>query len=151
MSLWDNLTTTINGWKADIEKSFARFKGKGFSKACMATCALIAAADGSISAAEKGKMMGFIRINDVLKGQDAAKLKEHFDFFASKLEADFDFGKIECVQAIEAVKKEDGAGRAIIQLGIAIGGADGNFDDKEKAVVREICNLFSIPPADFNL
>ncbi|MGP4022500.1 TerB family tellurite resistance protein [Actinomadura sp. 3N407] len=36
-------------------------------------------------------------------------------------------------------------------MGIVIGGADGDFDDNEKAVVREACHAVGLPPAEFEL
>ncbi len=39
----------------------------------------------------------------------------------------------------------------MIQVGIIIGGADGNFDKDEKQAVREACHAVGIPPAEFDL
>ena len=39
----------------------------------------------------------------------------------------------------------------MIQVGIIIGGADGNFDKHEQQAVREACNAVGIPPAEFDL
>lgn len=44
-----------------------------------------------------------------------------------------------------------GEARAVIQIGIVIGGADGNFDPQERAVVREACFALGINPAEFDL
>jgi tellurite resistance protein TerB len=39
----------------------------------------------------------------------------------------------------------------VIQIGIIIGGADGNFDEDEKRAVREACNAVGISPSEFDL
>ncbi len=39
----------------------------------------------------------------------------------------------------------------MIQVGIIIGGADGNFDKDEKQAVREACNAVGISPSEFDL
>jgi tellurite resistance protein TerB len=39
----------------------------------------------------------------------------------------------------------------VIQIGIIIGGADGNFDDDEKKAVRDACHAVNLPPAEFDL
>ena len=39
----------------------------------------------------------------------------------------------------------------MIQVGIIIGGADGNFDEDEKRAVREACNAVGISPTEFEL
>lgn len=41
--------------------------------------------------------------------------------------------------------------RAVVQIGIVIGGADGNFDKTEQGVVREACYALDLAPAEFDL
>jgi tellurite resistance protein TerB len=89
--------------------------------------------------------------NETLKVFPAAELKQKFDFFCDKLTADFDFGKIEALQAVGKLKPKPDQARAVIQIGIVIGGADGNFDSNEKGVVKAACNAVGIPPAEFDL
>jgi tellurite resistance protein TerB len=96
-------------------------------------------------------MAGFIASNDALSVFQPAELQQHFEFYASKLEKDFEFGKLESIATIGKLKSKPEAARAVIQVGIIIGGADGFFDDDEKRAVREACNAVGIPPADFDL
>lgn len=49
------------------------------------------------------------------------------------------------------MKKKPAEARAVIQIGIVIGGADGTFDNDEKKVVREACFAVGIHPAEFDL
>jgi tellurite resistance protein TerB len=151
MALWDQLKTRLQGLTADAKVQVGKFQNKEFAKASMAMCALIAAADGTISADERRKMSGFIASNDALSAFDAVELQQHFEFYASKLEKDFEFGKVESIATIAKLKSKPDAGRAVIQVGIIIGGADGFFDDAEKRAVRDGCNALGIPPADFDL
>ena len=39
----------------------------------------------------------------------------------------------------------------MVRVCCAIGAADGNFDDDEKAVVRKICAELNLNPKDFDL
>lgn len=48
-------------------------------------------------------------------------------------------------------KKKPIEARAVIQIGIVIGGADADFDRSERAVVREACFALDISPAEFDL
>ncbi|WP_242423714.1 tellurite resistance TerB family protein, partial [Frankia sp. EI5c] len=66
-------------------------------------------------------------------------------------QADFDFGKVSVLQEIGKVKKKPTEARAVIQIGIVIGGADGNFDKTEQAIVREACFAVGINPEEFDL
>ena len=147
MALWDQLKTRLTDLQATTTTQVGKFKSKDFAKASMAMCALIAAADGTITAEERRKTAGFIGSNEALKVFEPSELQDHFTFYASKLESDYDFGKVEAIATIGKLKNKPDAARAVIQVGIIIGGADGNFDADEKRAVREACNAVGIAPA----
>lgn len=151
MALWDQLKSRLQGLTADTKVQVEKYQNKEFAKASMAMCALIAAADGTISADERSKMIGFISSSDALSTFPPSELQDHFEFYASKLEKDFEFGKLEAIATIGKLKSKPEAARAVIQVGIIIGGADGSFDDHERRAVRDACNAVDIPPADFDL
>ncbi|MGH9223164.1 MAG: tellurite resistance TerB family protein [Acidimicrobiales bacterium] len=151
MPLWDQLKSRTATMSSQLKTKAHTFKNADFANASMAVCALIAAADGSIDASERQKVAGFITSNDVLSIFPPDELRSKFDNYCNKLSADYDFGKIEAIQAIGKLKKKEDQARAVIQVGIIIGGADGNFDDDEKRAVREACNAVGIPPAEFDL
>lgn len=151
MPLWDQLKAKSAAMTDQLKTSAHTFKNADFANACMAMCALIAAADGSIDASERQKTAALITSNDVLSVFPPDDLRNKFTFFCNKLEADYDFGKIEAVQAIGKLKKKQDEARAVIQVGIIIGGADGTFDDDEKRAVREACNAVGIAPTEFDL
>jgi tellurite resistance protein TerB len=151
MALWDQLKERLTDMQATTKTQVGKFKNKDFAKASMAMCALIAAADGTITADERRKTAGFIGSNDVLSVFEVSELQEHFNFYASKLESDYDFGKVEAIATIGKLKSKPEAARAVIQVGIIIGGADGNFDKDEQQAVREACNSVGISPSEFDL
>ena len=151
MAFWDNLKEKVNSVNKDLSTKVSQFKNTDFANATMAMCALVAAADGNIDSSERQKTASFIMSNETLKIFDPSELLEKFNFFCNKLTQDFDFGKIECIQTISKVKKNEGQARAIIQIGIIIGGSDGEFDPDEKKIVKETCNAFGINPDEFDL
>jgi tellurite resistance protein TerB len=151
MSFWDRLKENVSNMNTALQTKVSTYKNEDFATGCMAMCALIAGADGSIDGAEKQKTAALITSNETLKIFPAAKLKEKFDFYCAKLTQDFDFGKIEAIQAIAKLKKKEDQARAVIQIGIIIGGADGNFDKDERKAVRDACLAVGINPADFDL
>jgi tellurite resistance protein TerB len=151
MGLWDQLKGRLTDLQATTTTQVGKYKSKDFAKASMAMCALIAAADGTITADERRKTAGFIGSNDALKAFEPGELQDHFTFYASKLESDYDFGKVEAIATIGRLKGKPEAARAVIQVGIIIGGADGNFDEDEKRAVREACNAVGIAPAEFDV
>ena len=151
MALWDQLKQRSQDMNSQLKTKAGQFKNKDFANAAMAVCALIAAADGSIDAEERRKVAGLITANDVLSIFDASQLRERFDHYCNKLTTDYDFGKVEAVQAVSKLKSKGDQARAVVQIGIIIGGADGNFDKSERAAVREVCFAVGIDPQEFDL
>lgn len=151
MSFWDQLKTNAASMNAQLQTKASQFKNKEFADASMAMCALIAAADGTIDSSERAKTAALIGNNETLKIFPASDLKTKFDFYCDKLSADADFGRIEAIQAISKNKSKPDQARAVIQIGIVIGGADGNFDKNEMKAVRDACNAVGISPSDFDL
>ncbi|MCL1474846.1 tellurite resistance TerB family protein [Argonema antarcticum] len=151
MSFWDQLKQNASNFNTSLQTSISKFKNNDFANASMAICALIAAADGSIDANERQKTSDLILSNETLKIFPASELREKFNFYCDKLSQDFNFGKIEAIQAIAKLNQKQDQGRAIIQIAIIIGGADGNFDKDEKKVVKEACHAVGINPQEFDL
>lgn len=151
MALWDQIKQRTQGAGEQLKTKTAQFKNKEFANASMAMCALIAAADGSIDPEERQKTAAFIASNDALSVFPAAELQEKFVYFCSKLSADYDFGKIEAIQALGKVKSKPDQARAVVQLGVVIGSADGDFDADEKRALREGCQALGLEPTEFGV
>ncbi|WP_413204769.1 tellurite resistance TerB family protein [Rhodospirillum sp. A1_3_36] len=88
----------------------------------VAGCALVAYADGNVSAEEKQKMMGYLKSSEQLRVFNSSDVIKIFQKYGEK----FEFDKI-------------------------IGVADGNFDEQEKTVVRRMCSELELNPSDFNV
>ncbi|MEA1969348.1 MAG: TerB family tellurite resistance protein [Thermodesulfobacteriota bacterium] len=137
--------------QANLVTQAKQFKNQKFADATMAACALVAAADGNIDANERRKTASFISSNEILSSFDVSKLQKTFTEYCDKLNADFDFGKIDLLQVISKLKKNEAQARAAVQVAVIIGYADGTFDDDEKKVVGEICRSLGIDKAEFDL
>ncbi len=141
----------LNQQKTSLSESITRFKNKEFMDAVVASCALVAAADGGVSSAEKQKMAGFIERTEELKVFDMKEVIKSFNKHTDGFEFDPLIGKGEALKTIGKIKKNQEAGRLLIRVCCAIGMADGDFDEKEKAVVREICTELGLPASEFGL
>ncbi|AXE25424.1 MULTISPECIES: tellurite resistance TerB family protein [Streptomyces] len=151
MALWDRLKESAQQMQTQLEAKKNDLKSGAFRDASMAMCALVAAADGTVDPSERQRVAQLIATNDVLRNFDAADLQRRFDDNLNKLAADFAFGKVSVMQEIAKAKKKPAEARAVIQIGIVIGGADGDFDKTEQAVVREACYTLDLPPHEFDL
>ncbi|AXI76549.1 tellurite resistance TerB family protein [Peterkaempfera bronchialis] len=151
MSLWNRLRESAQTMQTQLESKKNELKSGAFRDASMAICALVAAADGSVDPSERQRVASLIATNPVLQNFPAADLHRRFEDYLAKLTADFGLGKVTLLQDIGRVQKKPVEARAVIQIGIVIGGADGDFDKSEQAVVREACFAVGISPDEFDL
>ena len=151
MAIWDQLKTRTETLNTQLKTKKDQFRNKDFANASMAMCALISAADGSIQASERQKTAALIASNDVLGVFRADELRQKYDSYCDKLNADFDFGKVEAVAAISKLRSKPDQARALISIGLIIGSADGDFDADERRTVTEACHAVGIAPTEFDL
>ena len=151
MAFFDQLKSRTQEMSSQLKTKAGQYKSKEFANGSMAMCALIAAADGSIEASERQKTAALIMSNDVLSIFPPDELREKFGFYCDKLTSDYDFGKVEAIATIGKLKSKQDQGRAVIQIGIIIGGADGDFDSDERQAVKEACFAVGIAPSEFDL
>ncbi|MFI9028214.1 tellurite resistance TerB family protein [Streptomyces sp. NPDC053560] len=121
-----------------------------FRDASMAMCALVAAADGIIDPAERRRVAQLIATNEVLQNFAADDLQRRFEGNLDRLAPDFRAGTAAVLHEVAKVKKPSEA-RAVVQIGIVIGVADGEFVESEQAVVREACRTLGLAPREFGL
>ncbi|MER6222546.1 tellurite resistance TerB family protein [Streptomyces sp. 900105755] len=151
MALWDRIKDSATQMQTQLVAKKNDLKSGAFRDASMAMCALVAAADGTIDPAERQRVAQLIATNEVLQNFPADDLRRRFEENLNKLTADFAFGKVSVLQEVAKAKKKPAEARAVIQIGIVIGGADGDFDKTEQAVVREACYTLDLPPHEFDL
>ncbi|MGW7690965.1 tellurite resistance TerB family protein [Streptomyces asiaticus] len=151
MALWDRIRESAQTMQTQLVSKKNDLKSGAFRDASMAMCALVAAADGSVDPSERQRVAQLIATNEVLQNFPADDLQRRFNDYVNKLTTDFDFGKVSVMQEVAKAKKKPAEARAVIQIGIVIGGADGTFDKTEQAMVREACFTLELPPAEFDL
>ncbi|MEU1403684.1 MULTISPECIES: tellurite resistance TerB family protein [unclassified Streptomyces] len=151
MALWDRVKESASQMQTQLVAKKNDLKSGAFRDASMAMCALVAAADGTIDPSERQRVAQLIATNEVLQNFPADDLRRRFEENLNKLTTDFDFGKVSVLQEIAKAKKKPAEARAVVQIGIVIGGADGDFDKTEQAVVREACYTLDLPPHEFDL
>lgn len=137
--------------RTNLQESISRFKNKEFMDAVVAGCALVAASDGTIDSSEKQKMAGFIGRSEELRVFDMNQVINRFNHFVSGFEFDSLIGKGEALKALSKLKKDPEASKLLIRVCCAIGAADGNFDENEKQIVREMCEHLGLSSSEFQL
>jgi tellurite resistance protein TerB len=147
----DWLKTNAMAARDKLAVEVTKFRNQEFLEAVVAGCALVAAADGNVSAEEKRKMAGFIQNSAELKVFDMNKVIAAFNSAVEKFEFDAEIGRAEALRTIAKVAKKPEAARLLVRVCCAIGSADGSFDENERAACRTICRELGLPPADFDL
>ncbi|MBE2295317.1 MAG: tellurite resistance TerB family protein [Phycisphaerales bacterium] len=136
---------------ANLKSEVSKLRNKSFLEAVVAGCALVANADGTVRPEEKQKMMGFLRNSEVLSVFSTEEVITIFDKYAKQFEFDHQIGEASALQAVAKLKGKDAEARLMVRVCCAIGAADGNFDQSEKAVAVKICTELGLNPKDFDL
>ncbi|MFE9622837.1 tellurite resistance TerB family protein [Streptomyces sp. NPDC006527] len=137
--------------KTQLGSLKTELKSGAYRDASMAMCALVAAADGHVDAAERQQMESMILSNDVLQNFPPDQLRQRFNKHVDQLTRNFPQGKAEALTEIAKAAKKPTEARAVIQTGIVIAGADGYFSQAEQAILREACAALGVSPAEFQL
>ena len=145
------LKTNATAARDKLSAEVSKFKNREFMEAVVSGCALVAAADGNISSDEKQKMVGFIQNSNELKVFDVKDVIKAFNSVCEKFEFDQQIGRAEALKSIGQLRKKEDAARLLVRVCCAIGSADGNFDESERAACRIICNELGLNPGDFDL
>ncbi|TWH64846.1 tellurite resistance protein TerB [Azomonas agilis] len=147
----DWLKTNALAARDKLAAEVTRFKNRDFMEAVVAGCALVAAADGEISAAEKQKMVGYIQNSKELNVFDLKEVIQLFQETCQKFEFDHQIGKAEALRVIGKLRKQEDAARLLVRVCCAIGAADGQFEESERAVCRLLCAELGLNSAEFDL
>jgi tellurite resistance protein TerB len=146
-TMFSSFTDFLKDIKEKGERTFAQITNKAAFNRLVFASVLIATADGNFSTEEKtalaqliAKQLPQFRIAEILQSIDDAKSKLDFDLAMGRLELFDEVGK----------SKGDEA-TAIVRAAIYIGSADGNFDDKEKAIAKTICERVGLTPSHYGL
>ncbi|WP_413300671.1 TerD family protein [Bacillus sp. 1P10SD] len=152
-STWSPSQTDYAEWannqKRRAQELFNRYKSQDVLEAVVAACALVAMADGYLDTVERQKMLEFVHQSDELRVFDTNKVIQKFNFFVSRIENDRMMGRAEAFRALGKIRTKPEIARLVARYCIAIGYADGNFDNNEKQMVADICRELGLNPAEF--
>ena len=134
----------------DAVNQFKKLKNKNLMEGTLAACALVANANGIIKPEEKRKVIGYIQRNDALSVYETSDVIKSFEKYIESFQFDLEIGKGECLKAVSKIKDKNEA-QLLVRVCCSIGAADGDFDNDEKQVVREVCNTLGLETSQFGL
>lgn len=148
---FSNFLTNVKSKMSELKTDVLKFKNKEFLHAAMAGAALISLADGSISSAEKQKMIKFIENHEALKVFTTKDVIDAFQEYVTQIEFDKDIGDAKAYAALGKLKTNNEAARLVMRMILSIAAADGNFDEDEHAIALKIAAELKLNPAEFDL
>lgn len=138
-------------WREQLLAKRNDLRGGSFRDATMGICALVAAADGSIDPTERTRVAQLIGADPILQHFPIDELRVLFEDNCNRITMDPAFGRAYVMQQIAKATGKPTEARAVVQIGIMIGNADGNFDQHEVAAVREACQALHLDPQEFGI
>ena len=147
----DWLKNRFNEVSANLKTEVTKVRNKSFLDGVIAGCVLVAYADGVVKPEEKQKMIGFLQSSEVLSVFEIKDVINTFEKFAKSFEFDYAIGEANALQTVGKLKNKESEARLMVRVCCAIGAADGEFDEDEKATVRKICRELGLNPKDFDL
>lgn len=148
MGFFDQLKGAGRALFDDLDKTFGKVTTvHAFTRVCQAAY-LIARADGTIDNSEKATLQKVIAKKfPHFKGADIAKAIADAD---DELSFTVDGGVQMLLGNIAKSAGTDEA--AVIMVAVlAVANADGNFDDSEKAMAKQIASRLGLTPSDYGL
>ncbi|MEZ4528851.1 MAG: TerB family tellurite resistance protein [Desulfobacterales bacterium] len=128
-----------------------KVKSKNFMEAVAAGSAMVAFADGLVRPEEVDKLLEYVRMDENLRVFDSLEVLETFEKYIHQFEFDFQIGKEKALKTIRRIDRNTEKARLLILVCIAIGSADGEFDNNQRLVVREMCRILGIDHRRFDL
>ncbi|MFC9406338.1 tellurite resistance TerB family protein [[Kitasatospora] papulosa] len=141
----------VSTLKSQLASLKTELKSGAYRDASMAMCALVAAADGHVDPAERQHTESLILGNEVLQNFPSEQLRQRFNKHVDQLTRNFQQGKADALQEITKTAKKPAEARAVIQTGIVVAGADGDFSQAEHMILREACTALGLSAAEFQL
>lgn len=117
----------------------------------VAGCAIVAYADGRVTADERQRMSDLIRAFEPIADFDLDDVLDCFEDVTARFVDVHETGEREALAILARLKGEKRYSALLVDTCCAIAAVDGNFDAEEREAVVRICEALSLDPADFDL
>lgn len=123
-----------------------KFERKDLAEAAIGAAVLLAAADNGVSDEEVITIMGLVQNMDQFKHHQS-EIETMITKYTGLLKSGFLVGKITIMREIADVKGNEEEIEDVLAIAVTIAGADGDFSDKEVALLKEIAGKLNFPPS----
>lgn len=146
MGLLSRLRAGFDSAKAGLDAEVAKIRDASAVNASLAIVALVAGADGEVEPEERKAGAEFVRKGTLFQSFDRTKLASTLEDYYGK--ATNEILREDLFDVIRKVKGTDQA-RTVVKIGIGIANADGDFEPQEKEILKEVCGVLGLNPAEF--
>lgn len=129
--------------------SAKKVQNKNVMEAIVAGALLIAFADGSLERSELDKMSKLLQANDLLEAFRGREITKTITKYENVLDADFGVGKKKMLDEIADISDNDDHAQEVLLTMIAIAKADGEIEEPEVSVIKEVCRTLRLDPKEF--
>ena len=135
----------------DFGDEVHRSQNEHLMEGIVAGCALVAYADGWVTAGEHDRMLGLIRGFEPITAFGIDDVIVTFEELTKRFATDQKDGE---AAAFEAIARLKGAARypaLLVEACCTIAAADGNFDAEERRTALRICEALGLDPTEFDI
>lgn len=136
--------------KEAVAAEFDRFRNRQFLDATMAASALVSLADGDANLTEVNILDQALATVEELKIYDPHVAMDLYRDYIDGLRADPGATRDRIYRAVGRIQDDEHAARLLIRVCLAIGRADENFSQAEKAVIADLCDRLALDYGDFS-
>lgn len=129
----------FQGLRNVIHAHRERMRERSFLEACMATCALVAIADGEVCLSERSRVDQLLETIDSLHLFDVHEAVNLFDKYVDAIVEDQEAGRAAALRVLREMRSDTGCAALLVKIAIAIKVADGKVLESELAQCYAIC------------
>jgi tellurite resistance protein TerB len=119
--------------------------------AVVAACALVAQADGWVTAQERRRMIDRMSRSPSIRFFGLHEVTVGFEALNIRFDRDLEDGEAAAEAAVAVLRGQQGPSQLLIDTACSVAEADGGFDAEERDVILRLCRLLDLDPAHYNL
>ena len=119
--------------------------------AVVAGCAMVAQADGWVTADEQKRMIDRMRKSPSVAFFGTDDVLVLFEALNLRFDRDLDDGEATAEVAVARLRGQPGPSRLLIETACSVAAADGGFDAEEREVILRLCRLLNLDPGHYDL
>lgn len=119
--------------------------------AVVAACAMVAQADGWVTADERRRMIERMRSAPTVALFGVDDVLVLFEALNLRFDRDPEDGQATAEIAVSRLRGQPGPARLLIETACSVAEADGGFDAEERAIIFRLCTLLDVDPASLDL